>query len=216
EAIRGRGRRYGLQTDASQRFERGVDFEICRRAIERATALLLEIAGGEPGPVEVTEVSSRMPALPTVTLRRSQLARLLGTTIEPARVTEALRALEMKVHETNDGWSVVPPSHRFDISIEADLIEEVARIVGLDAIPETDPLSPQRFHEVPEEQAVERNVLDVLASRGYQEAITFAFVDPQLQERLFPDRKGHALSNPIAADLSVMRLSLWPGLLRVA
>src|SRR5262249_43684001 len=103
-----------------------------------------------------------------------------------------------------------------DIAIEADLIEEVARIVGFDSIPETHALASQRFHRLPESRPREQSVLESLALRGYQEAITFAFVDPALQQKLFPDTRGIALANPIASDLSVMRVSLWPGLLRAA
>src|SRR5207245_1950939 len=113
-----------------------------------------------------------------------------------------------------DGWEVTPPSYRFDIAIEADLIEEVARIVGFEAIPEADAFEPQRFRPLPEERPAEESVLAVLAQRSYQEAITYAFVDPALQERLFPDRPALALSNPIASDLSVMPVSLSPGLQR--
>jgi phenylalanyl-tRNA synthetase beta chain len=214
DAIRGRGRRWGVTTDAGQRFERGVDPAHQQRAMERATALILEIAGGKPGPIIVAESKEHLPKRPPVALRRSQLARLLGAEIAPARVTQTLTALQMQVSETPTGWRVTPPSHRFDITIEADLIEEVARIVGFEAIGEVDAPTAQRFRALPEERSTERTVLDSLATRGYQEAITFAFVDPAVQKLLFPDRDGLALTNPISADLSVMRLSLWPGLLR--
>jgi phenylalanyl-tRNA synthetase beta chain len=214
DTIRGRGRRWGLMTDASQRFERGVDPAHQERAVERATALLLEIAGGKPGPLKVVQSAEHLPQRSKVGLRRSQLARLLGTTIEPKRVTQTLSSLQMQVTETADGWSAVPPSHRFDIAIEADLIEEVARIVGFQAIAEADAPVAQRFGELPEERATEGRVLDLLAARGYYEAITFAFVDPALQKQLFPDRESLALANAISADLSVMRVSLWPGLVR--
>jgi phenylalanyl-tRNA synthetase beta chain len=139
---------------------------------------------------------------------------LLGTTIDAYRVEEIFRALQMEVSRGKDGWDITPPSHRFDISIEADLIEEVARIIGFDAIPESDGPGQQRFSPLPEELASEQSVLDLLAARGYQEAITYAFVDPAFQARLFPERETVTLSNPIASDLSTMRVSLWPGLLR--
>jgi phenylalanyl-tRNA synthetase beta chain len=122
----------------------------------------------------------------------------------------------MEVSRGKDGWDITPPSHRFDIAIEADLIEEVARIIGFDAIPETDAAGLQRFSPLPEELPAEQSVLDVLATRGYQETITFAFVDPSFQAQLFPERETLTLSNPIASDLSAMRVSLWPGLLRAA
>lgn len=216
DAILGRARRFGLQTDASQRFERGVDPAQQERAVERATALIMQIAGGKPGPVQVTESHEHLPARGKVRMRSSQLRRLLGAAVEPARVTTTLSSLGMQVTETADGWEAVPPSHRFDITIEPDLIEEVARIVGYESIPESDALMPQKARDLPGDQPSERAVLDTLIARGYQEAITLAFVDPKLQERLFPERKAFALSNPITSDLAVMRVSLWPGLLRAA
>jgi phenylalanyl-tRNA synthetase beta chain len=215
DAIRGRGRRWGLVTDASQRYERGVDPAVQERAIERATALLLQIAGGQPGPVTLVQSPEHLPTRAPVKLRKSQLQRLLGTTVEPARVTSTLTSLQMQVEATPDGWQVTPPSHRFDISIEADLIEEVARIVGFDAIAESDALIAQQFSSLPEELPPDRAILETLTSRGYYEAINYAFTDPARQARLFPGRPGLALANAISADLSVMRVSLWPGLLSV-
>ncbi|HEY4746606.1 MAG TPA: phenylalanine--tRNA ligase subunit beta, partial [Steroidobacteraceae bacterium] len=216
DAILGRARRLGLQTDASQRFERGVDPTQQSRAIERAIALLTPMAGGSAGPVEVTQSAAHLPQRSAVALRAKQLSRLLGVELSAARVEATLAGLQMQVTRSASGWQVTPAAHRFDIGIEADLIEEVARVVGFDAIPETDALGPQRFRSLPEEHPPEPAVLAVLAARGYQEAITLAFVDPALQERLFPGRPALALSNPIASDLSVMRVSLWPGLLRAA
>lgn len=216
EAILGRARRLGLQTDASQRFERGVDPAQQARGIERSIALLAPIAGGRAGPITVAQSTAHLPQRPAVTLRAKQLERLLGTALPAARVQGALEGLGMQVAPSEDHWRVSPPSHRFDIAIEADLIEEVARIVGFETIPETDALEPQRFRPLPESHPAEEAVLSVLAQRGYQEAVTFGFVDPALQQRLFPGRMVLALSNPIASDLSVMRASLWPGLLKAA
>ena len=216
EAVMGRARRMGLHTDASQRYERGVDPAHQERAIERATMLLLEMAGGTPGPVVTERVDQYLPRRSSVHLRRSRLALLLGTTIDAFQVEEIFRALQMEVSRGIDGWEITPPLHRFDIAIEADLIEEVARIIGLDAIPESDFAGLQRFSPLPEELPAEQSVLDLLAARGYQEAITYAFVDPIFQSRLFPERETLTLTNPIASDLSAMRVSLWPGLLRAA
>jgi phenylalanyl-tRNA synthetase beta chain len=216
DVVAGRARRFGLVTDASQRFERGVDPAHQERAIERGTALLLAIAGGSPGPVQVAQRPERLPRRAAVPLRRSQLTRLLGASIDPSRVESTLEALQMRVERTSDGWTVAPPSHRFDVAIEADLIDEVARIVGFDVIPETHAELSHAFKRVSETQPPERSVLETLAGRGYQEAITYAFVDPALQSALFPDVRGVPLTNPIASDLSVMRVSLWPGLLRAA
>jgi phenylalanyl-tRNA synthetase beta chain len=215
-AIRGRARRWSLNTDASQRYERGVDPGLQERAAERATELLLAIAGGQAGPLTLTLSGEHLPQRPPVALRRTQLARLLGANIDPARVTSTLTALGMQVRTTDAGWEVTPPSHRFDITIEADLIEEVARIIGLDSIAEVDALAPQQFGSLPEERPADRTFYETLIARGYYEAITYSFVDPARQKRLFPEREGLALSNPISADLSVMRVSLWPGLLNVA
>jgi phenylalanyl-tRNA synthetase beta chain len=215
DAVIGRAMRWGLTTDGSQRFERGVDPSQQERAVERATALLLSIAGGQAGPTSV-KAAAHLPARPAVTLRRKQLARLLGIGLEDARVRASLEGLQMSVQPTDQGWLVTPPPHRFDIAIEADLIEEVARIVGYQAIPEADAQVPQHFGSLPTAQPLERPLLETLALRGYYEAITYAFVDPQLQTRLFPDVPASALANPIASDLSVMRVSLWPGLLKAA
>jgi phenylalanyl-tRNA synthetase beta chain len=214
--IQGRGRRLGLLTDASQRFERGVDPSHQERAVARAVALLKSFAGGTAAGIAVTENAKHLPKRPPVRLRAAQLRRLLGVAVPAARVTKALTGLGMKVSATGGGWKAVPPPHRFDIEIEADLIEEVARLAVWDRIPETDPSGPQRFRNLPEEQPSERAVIEALAARGYEEAITYAFVDPALQEKLFPGRAALKLSNPIASDLSAMRLSLWPGLLRAA
>jgi phenylalanyl-tRNA synthetase beta chain len=216
EAILGRARRFGLVTDAGQRFERGVDPTQQGRAIERAVGYLTGFAGGTPGVLEVHEAAAPLPKRAPVSLRASRLTRLLGVELEPARVLAALEGLGMQVSAQECGWTVIAPAHRFDIVIEADLIEEVARIAGFDAIPETPARAPQDFRELPEERPSEQALLEALAARGYQEAITLAFVDPVIQGAVFPQVPGLVLANPIASDLSVMRVSLWPGLLRAA
>ena len=216
EAVQGRGRRSGLLTDASQRFERGVDPTQQARAIARAIALLAPIAGGTPASIVVTENARHLPKRAPVRLRAAQLKRLLGMELPAARVAKALTGLGMKVSSNAGGWKATPPAHRFDIAIEADLIEEVARLAAWEKIPETDALGSQHFRKLPEEQPAERAVLEALAARGYEEAVTYAFVDPALQEKLFPGRPALALANPIASDMSVMRVSLWPGLIRAA
>ena len=216
EAVQGRGRRLGLLTDASQRFERGVDPSQQARAIARAIALLQPIAGGTAAGIVVAENGRYIPKRAAVKLRAKQLERLLGLKLPAARVTKTLAALGMKVSSNAGGWKATPPAHRFDIAIEADLIEEVARLAAWEKIPETDALGSQHFRKLPEEQPGERGVLEALAARGYEEAVTYAFVDPALQERLFPGKPALALANPIASDMSVMRVSLWPGLIRAA
>jgi phenylalanyl-tRNA synthetase beta chain len=223
-AIAGRARRYGLMTDASQRFERGVDYRVQERALELAMSLIGEIAGGEAGPVTLAEQPESLPRSAPVALREAQLTRLLGANVAPAAVAQRLRALGMAVRAERqnapaDGastWSVQPPSWRFDIAIEADLIEEVARIGGFDAIIERDARLPAAPRPLASTLIDERLVLRTLAARGFQEAITYAFVDPALQRTLFGDEPMIELANPLASDMAVMRRSLWPGLLRAA
>jgi phenylalanyl-tRNA synthetase beta chain len=215
-AIAGRSRRWGLVTDASQRYERGVDPTLQQRAMDRALGMLRSIAGGTAGQVSVTQSAEHQPVRKAVPLRRARLERLLGVGFADDRIVATLSGLQMKVAANADGWLVTPPPHRFDIAIEADLIEEVARIIGYQAIPEADAIGPQAFRAAPEERAEEHVIVEALAMRGYEEAITFAFVDPALQKKLFPNVDGLPLANPIASDLAVMRVSLWPGLLRAA
>jgi phenylalanyl-tRNA synthetase beta chain len=215
-AIAGRGRRHGLVTDAGQRFERGVDPAHQERAIERATALLQTIAGGQAGPLHVAQDAAHLPRRAQVPLRRARISRLLGSSIADADVKQTLEALGMQVAANDSGWRVTPPSHRFDISIEADLIEELARVVGFEAIPETHATGAQQVRPMPEQAPVETQALEILATRGYQEAITYAFVDPALQSRLFPGVNTPVLANAISTEMSVMRASLWPGLIKAA
>ncbi len=206
----------GLVTDASQRYERGVDPTLQLRAMDKALTLLRSFAGGTASEVSATQSTESQPTRKPVRLRRTRLERLLGVAIADDRVAATLQSLQMTVVANTDGWIVTPPAHRFDITIEADLIEEVARIIGYQAIPEHDAIGSHRFRPSPEERASEHVVLEALAMRGYREAITFSFVDPVLQKQLFPDRDGLPLANPIASDLAVMRVSLWPGLIRAA
>jgi phenylalanyl-tRNA synthetase beta chain len=216
DAVIGRALRWGLTTDASQRFERGVDPSGQERAMARALELIRGIAGGAAGPLVLTEAEGYRPTRQAVVLRRAQLTRLLGAEFDPQRVRAVLEGLGMRVETLSEGWRVEPPEHRFDIALEADLIEEVARIIGYESIGELDARAQERVRALPESVPPEQGVLEVLAMRGYHEAVTYAFVDPQLQQQLLGDAPSLALANPIASDLSVMRLSLWPGLLRAA
>jgi phenylalanyl-tRNA synthetase beta chain len=215
--IAGRGRRYGLVTDASQRFERGVDPAGQERALQRATQLLLELAGGTAGPLNVVEAVPRPPVRPPVPFRPERATRVIGALIESASMQRILCSLGMHVDARETTWQVAPPSWRFDIAIEEDLIEEVARIHGFENVPET-PLAilstmrPATEHSVP----IDR-LKDTLANRGYFEAVTYSFVDPDVQKLFDPDGANPlVLANPISADLAVMRTSLWPGLVRAA
>ena len=212
DTVAGVARRHGLVTDAAQRFERGVDPRGQERAVERATELLLAIAGGRPGPLTVTQDESRLPKRPGVTLRPDRVASLLGVAIPRTEIEEILRRLGMQVAGAGDVLGVIPPSHRFDIAIEQDLIEEVGRIHGYDNIPRTDARMPQRPQPVTERAVTRERLRLLLVDRGYQEVITYSFVDPKLQRLLFPSVRALALENPLSAELAEMRVSLWPGL----
>jgi phenylalanyl-tRNA synthetase beta chain len=215
DIVAGRARRLGLFTDAAQRFERGVDPELAASAIERATELVLQSAGGVPGPVQMSRVSQTASAEQWVELRRARLSRLLGAVVTDDEVREVLGSISDRVEETAEGWSVRRPSHRFDIRIEADLIEEVARLRGFEHIAERQALAPQIAGPAPEGRVSNERILTAVADRGYREVISYTFVDPALQRQLFPDAPALALANPLSAELSEMRMSLWPGLLHV-
>ncbi len=212
-AIAGRARRLGLFTDAAQRFERGVDPHLATVALERATALLLQIAGGEAGPLQLSRAGAAAGES-WVALRRERLARLLGVEVPDAEVLAVLSAISDRVETFAEGWRVRRPSHRFDIAIEADLIEEVARLRGFDLIPEAHAVAPQVAGFASESEVTAERVLTAMADRGYREVITYSFVDPALQHRLFPAAVTLKLQNPLSAELSEMRVSLWSGLLQ--
>ncbi len=211
--IAGRARSYGLHTDSSHRFERGVDPQLQARAIERATALLLEIAGGEPGPIIEVVSEQHLPSREPVALRHQRIGRVLGSEIPAEQVGEVLQRLDMELQTTESGWSVTPPSFRFDIGIEEDLIEEVARIVGYDNLPGCAPSAPLVMRTEHEAEVPLARLRRLLVDRGFQEAITYSFVEPGVQDVLDPAREGIRLANPISADLSVMRTTLWSGLI---
>jgi len=213
-AIAGRARRLGLHTDASLRFERGVDPAQQRRAVERATALLVEIAGGRPGPVIERVSPEHLPARSPVLLRRARLAALLGHAVPDAEIERILEGLGMALKRTSAGWQAVPPSHRFDIGLEVDLIEEVARIYGYDRIPEQRGAGAATLGDATERRVPGARIADILAARGYQEVVTYSFVDPRLQSTLFPQAESLPLENPISSELGTMRVSLWPGLVQ--
>jgi phenylalanyl-tRNA synthetase beta chain len=219
EAIAGRARRIGLFTDAAQRFERGVDPTLPELALQRATALLLEIAGGAAGPALVTlppGAGGPGAADSWVTLRRARLAKLLGVSIPDDEVIRFLGAITDRVEATSEGWRVRRPPHRFDVRIEADLIEEVARLRGFDSIAEQPAIAPQIAGSATESRTPNTRLLTAMADRGYREVITYTFVDPLLQRQLFPQVPALALANAISAELSEMRVSLWTGLVQAA
>ncbi|HRY19207.1 MAG TPA: phenylalanine--tRNA ligase subunit beta [Candidatus Competibacteraceae bacterium] len=213
-SIAGRARRYGLQTDSSYRFERGVDPQLQRRAAERATQLLIDMAGGQPGPIIEAVSPEHLPVEPAIRLRPTRIHKLLGMDIPTLQVEDILRRLGMAVAPETDHWLVVPPSSRFDIALEADLIEEIIRIYGYDRAPSNRPLTRLEMPSQPEEQVSLERLRETLVQRGFQEAITYSFVDPAFQKYLDPEHEPLALTNPLSADLAVMRTSLWPGLLK--
>ncbi|WP_043692942.1 phenylalanine--tRNA ligase subunit beta [Luteibacter sp. 9133] len=211
-AIMGRARKLGLHTDASHRYERGVDPALPKRAMERATELLLQIAGGQAGPVTVAERLEDLREHAPVVLRHARLRRILGIDVAAAEVTRIFTALGMGVEEIADGWKVTPPSSRFDIEREEDLIEEVARIHGYERIPTHIPAGQIALRSEPEARLSEMALRDQLAARGYFEAVTLSFLSADLLKTWGVDHAWVPLANPLSADLAVMRTSLLPGL----
>ena len=214
-AVAGKARSYGLHTDSSHRFERGVDPQLQRRAMERATALLLEIAGGSPGPVHEVCSEDQLPRQAPIHLRRERLARVLGIEVADAEVADILERLGMQVTAVEDGWQVTAPSVRFDIAIEVDLIEEVGRVYGFARIPASLGHAPVSVALRPEGGFSLARARERLVCRGYQEAITYSFVAPELAAVLTPGETPIKLANPISSDMSDMRASIWPGLVQV-
>lgn len=212
-SITGRARRQGLHTDASHRYERGVDPALQAKAMERATRLLLDICGGHAGPViDVTNEAS-LPKRATITLRREKLDRLIGHHVADAQVTDILERLGCKVSFANNTWQAVAPSWRFDMEIEEDLVEEVARIYGYNNIPDVPVKANLIMTSHREANLPLKRVKTMLVDRGYQEAITYSFVDPKIQALLHPSEESLILPSPISVEMSAMRLSLWSGLL---
>lgn len=211
--IRGRARSYGLHTDSSMRYERGVDYALQHAAMERATQLLIDICGGDVAPVVAAESDADLPKPNTVALRRTKLDNLLGHHIADADVVEILQRLGMSVETTAEGWTATAPTWRFDIAIEQDLVEEVGRIYGYDNIPNQAPAAALNMNLHKEANLPLKRVRDLLVDRGYHEAITYSFVEPEQQKLIVPDIEPLILPNPISADMSAMRLSLIQGLL---
>jgi len=214
--LAGQARSYGLHTDSSHRFERGVDPMLQRTALERATALLLDIVGGTPGPVIEVDSEAHLPQPATIALREERIRRMLGVSLPAAEVERILRGLGLEVVAQAGDWQCVAPSWRFDLGIEADLLEELARVYGYHRLPTTRIRADLRMVAQPERRlglpALRRHLL----ARGYQEAITYSFIDPQLQTLFAPDQDAVVLQNPISADMGVMRTSLVPGLVLAA
>ncbi|WP_346208793.1 phenylalanine--tRNA ligase subunit beta [Aeromonas salmonicida] len=217
-SITGRARAYGLHTDSSHRFERGVDPELQAKVMDRATRLLLDICGGEcggeAGPVIEVKSDAHLPKAAPIKLRRTKLDKVIGISVADAQVVEILTRLGMQVTVDADGWTALAPSWRFDIAIEEDLIEEVARIYGYNNIPNLKPAASLAMVEQAEGQVTLKRVRDLLVDRGFQEAITYSFVDPKAQQLLYPQSDAIVLPNPISVEMSAMRVSLFPGLVQ--
>lgn len=212
--LMGCARHYGLHTDSSHRFERGVDYELPMEAMRRATELLLDIVGGEAGQLIDVSIDEYLPKRLPIPLRLERVARILGLELPPAQIGGLLESLGMSIQKQAGEWLVTPPSFRFDLAIEADLIEEIGRIYGYDRLPTEMPSISMEVRLPTELQVSQARGRELLIDRGYQEAITYSFVDERLQSLIFPDVKAISLANPISADMSVMRVSLWPGLLQ--
>ncbi len=209
----GKARNYGLHTDSSHRFERGVDPMLQERAIERATQLIVSIAGGQAGPIVEASSEQNLPVYHPIQLRNKRLGQVLGQQLPEQMVTDILNGLGMTCTIDSSGWLVTPPSFRFDIAIEADLIEEVARIHGYDNLPKRQMIMPVSLVDDSETRVTIDRLKDILVDRDYQEAITFSFGDDELLRKFEPDLNGLVLQNPISSELSTMRTSLWPGLM---
>jgi phenylalanyl-tRNA synthetase beta chain len=210
DAIAGKARRFGLATDSSFRFERGVDFAATRQALERATQLLLEICGGSSG--AISEVRSELPKREEINLRRSRVARVLGIALDNSQIASLLKRLQFDFEANGDEYRVTPPSFRFDLSIEADLIEELARLHGYDNIPALAPQAAMTMLPYSELQRPLVRIQQILVARDYQEIVSYAFVEEQVERELCGNESPVALQNPIASNLAVMRSSLIAGL----
>lgn len=209
----GKARQYGLSTDSSHRFERGVDPKLQSLAIEQATQMIIELAGGQAGPITQAQSEANLPTMQWVKLRPQRARKLLGIDIAESKMLDCLTRLGMEVFAQGDTWEVHIPMYRFDISQEADLIEEIARVYGYNNIPRQATQAAFQAVSKPETQRSQESLSQVLVERGYHETISYSFVDPRLQQALFPEVKALDLLNPISSELSQMRVSLWPGLI---
>ncbi|MDR5172617.1 phenylalanine--tRNA ligase subunit beta [Methylobacillus flagellatus] len=209
--IVGKARRLNFSTDSSYRFERGVDFGNTLQALERASQLVLEICGGQAGPI--TEALHQLPERKPVRLRLARLNSVLGIVLDAAAVGTLLERLSFKFAAVEGGFEVTPPSYRFDIEIEEDLVEEVARLHGYDNIPALAPHDEQRMLPSPEARLNRNRLRDTLAASGYQEIVSYSFVDESWERDFLGNASPIALKNPIASNLSVMRTGLWAGLM---
>ena len=217
EVVAAAARRFGLRTDASHRYERGVDFALPWDAVERATRLLVDIAGGRAGPVSVVESAADLPRRDPLRLRKARLDALVGEELPAERVERILERLELAPAAHGDGaarvWTVTPPSHRFDLAIEEDLVEEVLRVHGYNAVASRLPPAPLPLGRVSAAELTRARLADLLVDLGYSEAVTYSFVAPDKMEALAPGATPLRVRNPVSSDHAVMRANLLPGLL---
>ena len=209
--IAGKARAYNLSTDSSYRFERGVDFANTRLALERASSLIIEYCGGEAG--EITEVVNALPKRNEIHLRLKKLNAILGIEVPSQDVERIFNQLGFEVSKTIEGFKVTPPSYRFDIAIEEDLIEEVVRLYGYDKIPSHHPVSHQAM--LPSSGASQRDLKEILISRGFYEVVTYSFIEDEIEKLFHGNSNPIQLKNPIASQMSTMRSSLWGSHLEV-
>jgi len=213
--IRGRGRDYGIQTDSSYRFERGVDPELQRLAIERVTELLLDICGGQPGVIVEVVNKKDLPKKPLISFRPERCERLLGVKVEDKELLDIFKRLNIRiVKKKKTQWLLEPPSYRFDLKIEVDLIEEIARVYGYSKIPTVNCHAELIMPSYPIAKISTNTIKQFFKNRDYHEIITYSFIDGKDQKLFDSEQKSIALTNPIAQDMSVMRTNLWPGLIR--
>jgi phenylalanyl-tRNA synthetase beta chain len=214
-SIAGKARGYGLHTESSLRFERGVDFHMTHMAMERATQLIVEICGGQVGPISECIDESSLPELNPITITKAKIQKILGFELESDWIEEKFTNLDFEITSKDaDSWTIIPPSFRFDIRIPADLIEELARLYGYDKLPVQKLSLDANINAISEAVVDKYDIAQGLVNRGYQEVITYSFISEEYQDLINPEAKKITLSNPISADMSTMRSSLWAGLLQ--
>ena len=214
-SIAGKARNYGLHTESSLRFERGVDFNITELALDRAAQLVIEICGGEASEITKSVDESALPKLEPITITQAKIQKILGFELDSSWIEEKFINLDFEISDkTSNSWTIIPPSFRFDIRIPADLIEELARLYGYDKLPVQKLSLDANINVIKEAQIDKYDVMQALVSRGYQEVITYSFISEKYQDLINPLAKKITLTNPISADMSTMRSSLWAGLLQ--
>ncbi len=214
-SIAGKARSYGLHTESSLRFERGVDFNITELAMDRATQLIVEICGGQASKVNACIDKSALPELKPITISQEKIQKILGFELNVKWIEQKFINLGFEIsQQTNDSWTIIPPSFRFDIRIPVDLIEELARLYGYDKLPVQKLSLEANINTTSEADINQYDIAQSLVNRGYQEVITYSFISEKYQNLISPNAKKIRISNPISADMSIMRSSLMSGLLQ--